>query len=190
MKRLPFFLFLLIALPSLALGQKNKVKADVVISTQFGDIGVILYEETPLHRANFLKLASEGFYDGTTFHRVMKDFMIQGGDPNSKSEETMNKAGLGGPGYTVPAEILPGKYHTKGMLCAARQPDRVNPKLESSGSQFYLVQGRTFNEAALTQPEKQISMVTKKEFHYPEEQIEIYKTVGGTPWLDGQYTVF
>ena len=80
--------------------------------------------------------------------------MIQGGDPNSKSEETMNKAGLGGPGYTVPAEILPGMFHTKGKLCAARQPDRVNPKLESSGSQFYLVQGRTFNEAALAQQEK------------------------------------
>ncbi len=193
MKQLPIYLLLLIALPTLALGQKskkNKIKADVIITTKFGDIGVVLYEETPLHRENFLRLAKEGFYDGTTFHRVIKDFMIQGGDPNTKDPSTMNKAGQGGPGYTVPAEIMPGMIHSKGKLSAARLGDQINPKRESSGSQFYIVQGRTFNEKELKGAERQISMLTGKEFHYSDEQFETYKNLGGSPWLDGQYTIF
>lgn len=194
MRQLPILLLLLLAVPGMAFAQKGKSKkkpkADVIITTKFGDIGIILYEETPEHRANFAKLAKEGFYDGTTFHRVMKDFMIQGGDPNSKDASTMNKAGQGGPGYTLPAEFVPGKVHTKGKLSAARMPDQVNPDRRSSGSQFYIVQGRTFSDNDLKGFEKQVSMLTKSEFHYSDAEKEAYKTVGGAPWLDRQYTIF
>ncbi len=195
MRQLPLTLLLLLFLPVMAIGQtkkekKKKVKPDVILTTQFGEMGIVLYEETPEHRANFLKLAKEGFYDGTTFHRVIKDFMIQGGDPYSRESATKSQAGTGGPGYTLPAEIVPGKIHSKGMLSAARQGDQVNPDRRSSGSQFYIVQGRSFSEQELKRAEQQISMVTKSEFHYSEEQIEIYKKLGGSPWLDQQYTIF
>ena len=114
-------------------------KDDVVtISTEYGDITVILFDDTPLHKENFLKLAKEGFYDSTTFHRVMHEFMIQGGDPNSKDEDPFND-GRGGPGYNVPAEFMDHHTHVKGALAAARKPDRINPDKASSGSQFYIV---------------------------------------------------
>jgi len=191
-KTLP--LLLLMLLPALSFAQKKdkkkKLKPDVIITTDFGTIGIILYEDMPEHRNNFLKLASEGFYDGTTFHRVMKDFMIQGGDPNSKSAETMARAGQGGPGYTLEADIRPDKFHTKGMLAAARQPDQVNPDRRSSGSQFYIVQGRTFNDKELAGMERQISMSQPQGFKYTDAQKEIYKTKGGTPWLDMGYTIY
>lgn len=195
MKRLPLLLLLLLAIPVMGISQsskskKKKLKPDVILITQFGEIGIRLFEETPEHRANFLKLAKEGFYDGTTFHRVIKDFMIQGGDPFSKESATKSKAGQGGPGYTIPAEILPDKIHSKGMLSAARTGDAVNPERRSSGSQFYIVQGRKFSEAELKRSEQQISMVTKKEFHYSDAQLATYKKDGGAPWLDQQYTIF
>lgn len=117
-----------------------KGKDDVVtIHTNQGDIYIILYDETPQHKANFLKLAKEGYYDGTTFHRVIDDFMIQGGDPNSKDNDP-NNDGSGGPGYTIPAEFVQKLTHVKGAVAAARQGDRVNPKKASSGSQFYIVE--------------------------------------------------
>lgn len=122
------------------LGSGPKGKDDVVtIHTNLGEISLILFNQTPKHKENFLKLAKEGFYDGTTFHRVIDDFMIQGGDPNSKDDDPTND-GIGGPGYTVPAEFVPELTHIKGALAAARKGDRVNPEKASSGSQFYIVE--------------------------------------------------
>ncbi len=112
----------------------------VTIHTDYGDIVVILFDETPEHKQNFLELAKGGYYDGTTFHRVMQGFMIQGGDPNSKDDDPAND-GLGGPGFTIPAEFNRKFVHDKGALAAARQPDSINPAKASSGSQFYIVQG-------------------------------------------------
>lgn len=115
-------------------------KEDVVtIHTDQGDIVIILFDETPRHKANFLKLVEQKFYDGTTFHRIMDGFMIQGGDPNSKDDDVMND-GIGGPGYTIPEEFDSMLTHKKGAVAAARQPDNVNPNKESSGSQFYIVE--------------------------------------------------
>lgn len=113
----------------------------VTISTKFGDMVVLLNEQTPKHKANFIKLASSKFYDSTTFHRVIKDFMIQGGDPNSKNDNP-NDDGMGDPGYTIPAEILPFLNHDKGALSAARKGDDINPEKASSGSQFFIVQNK------------------------------------------------
>ena len=136
---------LVLCLPIEALAQKKAKKKNtkkdyvVTISTAHGDMVLILYDETPKHKENFLKLVNEGFYDGTTFHRVMNGFMIQGGDPNSKKDGDKSKIGSGGPGYTVDAEFVDKYTHVKGALAAARQGDRVNPKKASSGSQFYIV---------------------------------------------------
>ena len=170
--------------------KKKKIKPDAIIETQFGEIHLKLYEDTPLHRNNFLKLAKEGFYDGTSFHRVMKEFMVQGGDPLSKDPETISRAGTGGPGYTIPAEFRPQYIHKKGALAAARQPDQVNPNRESSGSQFYVVHGKTFNDKEIKNFERRIGMTLGKEFHYTQDQIDDYLEVGGAPWLDQQYTIF
>ena len=124
----------------------------VRISTNLGDIVVRLYDETPEHRDNFLKLAREGYYDSTLFHRVIKDFMIQGGDPDSKGAPAGKRLGSGGPEYTLPAEfVYPQYYHKRGVLSAARQADQVNPERRSSGSQFYIVWGKTYSEKELTQ---------------------------------------
>jgi len=132
----------------------------VSIETDSGNIVVELFNETPQHRDNFLKLVSDGFYDSTAFHRVIENFMIQGGDPYSKPNGT-GRPGTGGPGYTVPAEFNPNFYHQKGALCAARQPDNMNPKRASSGSQFYIVQGKTFKENQLQQLEQRIDSDTR-----------------------------
>ena len=208
----------------------------VKISTPKGDIRVRLYDETPQHRDNFVKLVNEGFYNGTLFHRVIKGFMIQGGDPDSIGAPAGKMLGTGGPGYNVPAEIVyPQLFHKRGALCAARQSDEVNPERESSGSQFYLVYGKVYTPQELKQMEKQMSMQqeqsifnklvqqnraqilelrkarnqaglqelqdtliaeTKKQMKelpapkFTPEQQEAYTTIGGTPFLDNQYTVF
>ena len=208
----------------------------VKISTPKGDIRVRLYDETPQHRDNFVKLVNEGFYNGTLFHRVIKDFMIQGGDPDSIGAPAGKMLGTGGPGYNVPAEIVyPQLFHKRGALAAARQSDEVNPERESSGSQFYLVYGKVYTPQELKQMEKQMSMQqeqgifnklvqqnraqilelrkarnqaglqelqdqliaeTKKQMKelpaskFTPEQQEAYTTIGGTPFLDNQYTVF
>ncbi len=121
---------------------KQAGKEEVVtIHTNFGDIVLVLYDQTPKHKANFLKLAKEGFYDSTTFHRIINGFMIQGGDPNTKDDDPTND-GAGGPGYTVPAEFVDSLTHIKGAIAAAREGDRVNPKKASSGSQFYIVENQ------------------------------------------------
>lgn len=114
----------------------------VTISTRLGDIKLVLYDETPLHKANFVKLANQKFYDGCTFHRIINNFMIQGGDPESKEGGNAANIGNGGPGYTIPAEFVPNLHHTKGKLAAARMGDHVNPTRASSGSQFYIVQNQ------------------------------------------------
>jgi peptidyl-prolyl cis-trans isomerase A (cyclophilin A) len=131
---------ILLALVVFGLLSSCSEKEDVVtIHTEFGDIVLLLYNETPKHKQNFLELAKSGYYDGTTFHRIMDDFMIQGGDPNSKDEDVTND-GTGGPGFTIEAEFNPNLSHVKGALAAARQPDNVNPEKASSGSQFYIVE--------------------------------------------------
>lgn len=127
----------------------------VVISTSMGDIRVRLYDQTPEHRDNFLKLVQENFYDGLLFHRVIQNFMIQGGDPESRNAEPGTRLGNGGPGYTLPAEILDGVYHKRGVLAAARQGDQVNPERRSSGSQFFIVQGKIWRAGELDTMEMQ-----------------------------------
>jgi cyclophilin family peptidyl-prolyl cis-trans isomerase len=161
----------------------------VKISTPFGDMTVMLYNETPRHRDNFLKLAGEKFYDNLLFHRCINTFMIQGGDPQSRGAAPNANLGGGGPGYTIPAEFTSAFLHKKGALCAARQGDQINPRKESSGSQFYIVQGRVFTDMELNQMETNIAKKNPG-FKYTEEQRNAYKTIGGTPMLDMEYTVF
>ena len=205
----------------------------VKIQTMLGDIVVRLYDETPIHRDNFVKLVKEGYYDGTLFHRVIKDFMIQGGDPDSKGAPAGKMLGMGGPDYTLEAEIKDGLFHKRGALAAARQGDEVNPERRSSGSQFYIVLGQVYNEGQIRQFSRQMKMqkvqdvFTKLASEHraeimqmrrdrnraglqelqdrlaaeaekqaagfaglTEEQQKVYTTLGGTPHLDGQYTVF
>lgn len=209
--------------------------AKVKISTSLGDIVVRLYDETPAHRDNFLKLAREGFYNGTLFHRVIKEFMIQGGDPDSKGAPAGKRLGCGDVGYTIPAEFNPALFHKRGALSAARQGDQVNPERRSSGCQFYIVWGKTYSEGQMGQLERQSQMqalqsafdglvmqhrdeiirMRKERDHaglsalqdqleaeanaivkekglgkLSDEQKKVYSTIGGTPFLDGQYTVF
>lgn len=169
---------------------KQKVKKEVaVIETRFGKIILKFYEnDAPKHVANFKKLAKEGFYNGTTFHRVIPNFMIQGGDPNSKDNDPFND-GQGGPGYTIPAEIK--RMHVRGALAAARQGDQVNPQKASSGSQFYIVQNGPIPIEKLREMEMNMRMYGGKPlFNFTQEQMDLYTTVGGTPHLDGEYTVY
>jgi cyclophilin family peptidyl-prolyl cis-trans isomerase len=156
----------------------------IEIETNKGTMTVMLYDETPIHRDNFVKLAEAGFYEGLLFHRVIENFMIQGGDPLSKNAAPGQSLGNGGPGYTLPAEIVPKYFHKYGALAAARTADQTNPQRRSSGSQFYIVQGRTYTDMQLDNMEKQ--MFTQ----FTEEQRDAYNTVGGVPHLDAQYTVF
>ena len=150
-------------------------RVKVLISTDYGDMVAELYNETPGHRDNFVKLIKEGWYKDSPFHRVIKEFMIQGGH---------NADGRVDPGYTVPAEFNNSLYHKKGALAAARMGDQVNPMKESSGCQFYIVQGKVFGEDMVT------NMSKRSGFVYSEQALEDYATVGGTPHLDGGYTVF
>lgn len=156
----------------------------VYLETTQGRMVLKLYHSTPLHRDNFVKLVREGYYDGLLFHRVIKDFMIQGGDPESRNAKPGTQLGNGGPGYTVPAELNDSLFHRKGALAAARLGDQINPKKESSGSQFYIVQGRKWKEADLT------NMEARSGHTYSAEQRKVYMEEGGTPHLDGGYTVF
>jgi peptidyl-prolyl cis-trans isomerase B (cyclophilin B) len=166
------------------LAQKNEKQTMVLISTSYGDMKMVLYNETPQHRDNFIKLVQKEFYNGTLFHRVIKDFMIQGGDPESKVAQPGQMLGSGGPGYTVPAEFNSKFIHKKGALSAARQGDGVNPKKASSGSQFYIVQGKKSTKPELT------NISRRNGISYTAEQIKAYETIGGTPFLDMNYTVF
>ena len=156
----------------------------VEVETEFGTMTILLYDDTPLHRDNFIKLVEEGFYNDLLFHRVINGFMVQGGDPTSKNAPAKKGLGSGGPGYTVPAEFVDTLVHYKGALCAARQGDGANPKKASSGSQFYVVHGRTLDDNMLNQIE------SRGGFKYSSEVRAKYKEVGGVPFLDRQYTVF
>ena len=238
------FWILLIILACSAVACKSGQKKDgnmeketvLKIETSMGDIKVKLYNETPKHRENVIKLAKDGTYNGTLFHRVIKDFMVQAGDPESKNAPKGKMLGSGDVGYTVPAEFVYPKYfHKKGALSAARQGDEVNPKKESSGCQFYIVTGKVFNDSTLLNMEQQKNQnkvteafnalaqkhmkeiykmrkandqdglyalqdtlfiqaeaeaAKQPDFHFTPEQIKAYTTVGGTPHLDGEYTVF
>ncbi len=160
------------------------------INTPRGRMVIRLYDETPGHRDNFKKLVAEQFYDSTLFHRVISGFMIQGGDPNSRDDDPAND-GQGGPGYTQPAEILPGLFHQRGVLSAARQGDRSNPERQSSGSQFYIVHGTIYPDDYLSQLEGSLKQqIPDPAFAFSEEARRIYTTEGGAPTLDGMYTVF
>ena len=161
------------------------------VETPRGRMVLRLYDETPGHRDNFKKLVAENAFDSTLFHRVIAGFMIQGGDPNSRDDANPMNDGSGGPGYNLPAEIQPGLFHKRGALSAARQGDRVNPNRESSGSQFYIVQGSIFPEEYLKQMEAQLQQqIPDPSFAFSEEALRAYTTIGGAPNLDGMYTVF
>lgn len=169
------FLILSLFISSTLFSQSSKPETLVVIHTNLGDITAKLYNDTPKHRDNFIKLVKEGWYNGSPFHRVINDFMIQGG---GKADGTQD------PGYTIQAEILPNHFHKKGALAAARTGDNVNPEKRSSGCQFYIVDGQV-SEA------QYLNMITSKTGHsFTEEEKKVYKTIGGTPHLDGGYTVF
>jgi Peptidyl-prolyl cis-trans isomerase (rotamase) - cyclophilin family len=233
-------LFAGVFLPGFSQNNKEKMENQketmLLIQTDLGDIKIKLYNETPQHRDNFIKLAKEGFYDGTLFHRVIKDFMIQGGDPDSKNAAKGKMLGSGDTGYTIPAEfVYPQLFHKKGALSAARQSDEVNPKKASSGCQFYIVTGKAYSQGQILNMEQQINhgkveevfntLVSKNaakikklrldrdkdglyelqeeliaeaktkadsmpDFKFTPEQVKAYTTVGGTPHLDNQYTVF
>ena len=157
--------------------QKNHINkmTKFIIHTDYGDMKGVLFNDTPQHRDNFINLVKEGWFKDSFFHRVIKNFMIQGGQ---------NADGRLDPGYTVPAEFLPNHVHQKGALAAARMGDQVNPAKASSGSQFYIVQGQTYTDSTLNMMEQ------RSHVKYSPEQREAYKTVGGTPHLDGAYTVF
>ena len=156
----------------------------IEIVTNFGTMSAELSNYTPKHRDNFVKLAKEGYFKDLLFHRVMEGFMIQGGDPESRNAPANKQLGNGGPGYTIPAEMVDGLHHYKGALAAARQPDGVNPQKASSGSQFYIVHGRSIDDAQLHQASQ------RKSFAYTEAEKNYYKQNGGVPFLDKDYTVF
>ena len=191
MKRLMIALLNCLIVVSLAAQKDSTIKKkdrkrDVLIQTTMGDIVIRLSDSTPLHRDNFLKLVKVGFYDSVLFHRVIKDFMIQSGDPNSKSAPAGQPLGNGGPGYTIPAEFRATLFHKKGVIAAARTGDNVNPQKASSGSQFYIVQGKVYTDAGLDSIET-FRMNGRK---LPAANREVYKTIGGTPHLDQGYTVY
>ena len=183
--RTTLLLFCFFTIAFSAHAQTDSVKLSgtrVIISTDSGTMVIRLYDETPLHRDNFVKLAKEGFFDSLLFHRVIPEFMIQGGDPTSKNATSGSMLGSGGDNLErIPAEFNPNLIHKKGVLAAARDN---NPEKKSSACQFYIVQGKTASDMELQQIEQ------RNGFKYTEEQKNIYKTIGGTPFLDGNYTVF
>lgn len=170
-------------------GKAKKDKRSIVrIETSMGNIRVALLDDAPIHRDNFLKLAERGHYDGTIFHRVINKFMIQGGDPTSKTAPAGALLGDGGVDYTLPPEfLLPYYYHLRGALAAARESDDVNPEQRSSGSQFYIVTGKSFGPASLKKVRQQLE---EKGIEMTSQMFEDYEQYGGAPHLDGSYTVF
>lgn len=235
-KNISIFLLPIIALIiffSCSTSKKMENKEQLVlIETSLGNIKVKLYNQTPLHRDNFIKLVKEKYYNGVLFHRIIDNFMIQAGEPNSRTAKNGETLGVGDADYTIPAEIIPELFHKKGALAAARQGDQVNPEKRSSGSQFYIVEGQTFTDEEFDQLENRINSMTKQAtfFKFVEEEKnnamdndsvfdyskiqqaaalkteeffantepykispenrEVYKTIGGTPHLDQNYTVF
>ena len=165
--------------------------SEVLLETTAGNIRIALFDETPQHRDNFLKLVQEQVYDSLLFHRVIKDFMIQAGDLHSKHAQPGQRLGTGDFNYTVEAEFrLPTIIHRRGMVAMAREGDRVNPEQRSSACQFYIVWGRVYNDAGLVKVQERLDRTTQGRVQLTPEMQEVYKTVGGIPHLDGQYTVF
>lgn len=166
--------------------KKKDRKRDIALVTTEGTIILRLNDSTPLHRDNFIRLVKSKYFDSVLFHRVINRFMIQAGDPNSRSAAAGIPLGNGGPGYTVPAEFRPSLFHRKGVLAAARMGDDVNPLRASSGSQFYIVHGRVHTDASLDS----VETFRLKGYKLPPAHREVYKNQGGVPHLDQQYTVF
>ena len=190
MKKITFATFFLLSFLFVAqqdaVAQKKASSKDIRVEmvTTEGKMVFQLFNDTPLHRDNFLKLVEQHTYDSLLFHRVIKDFMIQAGDPNSRNAKPGQMLGDGTLGYTIPAEFVASRFHRKGALCAARQGDNVNPRKESSSCQFYVVQGQVWDDSRLDMMEQRFG---KK---FSAEQRKVYTTEGGTPHLDGDYTVF
>lgn len=169
--------------------RRNDLHKDVAILTTKGIILIRLSDSTPLHRDNFLLLVKKGYYDSLLFHRVIRNFMVQSGDPDSRNGhpgKPMSQGGSGGPGYTIPAEFRPSLFHKRGALGAARTGDDVNPARASSGSQFYIVQGKRFTDAQLDS----VETFRLKGWKIPVAQRAVYRDIGGAPHLDQHYTVF
>lgn len=164
--------------------QLNAQSRRIKIITPYGKMILSLSDETPAYRDNFIRLVKKRFYDGLLFHRVIKDFMIQGGDPGSRHAKPGEMLGSGGVSYTIPADFHPDLFHRKGALAAARQGDAVNPSRASSGCQFYIVEGKKYTAAELDGIERRTG------HHFTSGQRKAYETEGGTPFLDGAYTVF
>lgn len=176
------------ALPFSVDAAKKEGRSVVRLETTAGNIRIALSDLTPVHRDNFLILVEKGYYDGVLFHRVIEDFMIQTGDPDSKGAPKDSLLGNGGPGYTLPAEIVfPELFHVRGSVAAAREGDDVNPEFRSSGSQFYIVWGRKLTPGGM---KKAISHLKEKGVELDKFMISDYQMYGGTPHLDGTYTVF
>jgi len=223
------FVYALLLISILCCSSNHAKDRIVLIETRLGNIKIRLYNDTPRHRDNFLKLIKSGFYDSLLFHRVIKDFMIQGGDPTSRNAKPGVVLGEGDAGYTLPSEILPNHFHVRGALAAAREGDETNPTRRSSGAQFYIVQGKKFTEEELTALETKITdfnfqqtamriagrindslkktdhtlpvdslrkvvlaeaQKSYKQFHFSAEQKAVYEKTGGSPHLDGSYTIF
>lgn len=179
------FTLLLITLNNSQMLLSQTTQYTILISTSLGDMKAVLFAETPLHTENFIDLVKKGFYNGQSFHRVINNFMIQAGDIRTKITNEKGEQNMPDVNYTIPAEFNPVLFHRKGMIAAARMDDKLNPQRASSGSQFYIVQGRTFSDQDLDQMEN-------KQVHikFTQEQRKIYKSIGGTPHLDYAYTVF
>ena len=186
MKKIVFSLLIALSLLQISCvnSQNNKKQENLVkIETTYGDMTIRLFDQTPAHRDNFIKLANEGFYNGLLFHRVIKDFMIQGGDPDSKDAEPGKRLGAGDPGYTLPAEIDSTLFHKRGVLAAARRGGPDNPEKRSSGSQFYIVQGTVFTEGALDTMEMKMNaqrqrMIMQKYFNAAQTELNQLKQAG------------
>jgi peptidyl-prolyl cis-trans isomerase B (cyclophilin B) len=164
---------------------------EVLFETTEGNIRIALYDETPLHRDNFLKLTRMHVYDSLLFHRVIKNFMIQSGDTNSKNAKPGQRLGTGDFDYTQEPEFrLPQIIHRRGCVAMAREPDVVNPEMRSSACQFYIVWGKRFSSAEIEKAQERLDTMTHGRVKLTQEMIKVYKSVGGTPHLDGQYTVF
>ena len=186
-----FILALGLLLVQLSVYSQSVKRTEVLLQTSMGNVRIQLYNETPKHRDNFLKIVNSKQMDGMLFHRVVKDFMIQTGDPDSRNAKPGEVLGKHQIGKDFPAEIIyPQFFHKRGALAAARQPDNENPDKKSSGSQFYIVWGKKFSEHQLNFYQSVIDTVTNFKVKFTPEIRKVYQEVGGTPFLDGQYTVF
>lgn len=191
MKTLIFIVSMLLSATWMRAQTPDTIRHEVLLETTMGNIRIALYNETPKHRDNFIKLVKEGFYDGLLFHRVIDRFMIQAGDSASRHAAPGQLLGDSPESYKVPAEIkFPALFHKRGAVAAARESDSVNPERASSASQFYIVYGRRFNDSMLDEAQLKLDRSTGGKVKLTPEVRETYKRIGGTPNLDGQYTVF